>query len=306
MSTPTIPVLIDQDGGIDDALALILLARAPQVNLVGIGAVHGNVDTYAAARNGIRALELADDHTTPVALGAPEPLAQPLHLSHPEDLLAAIGGTPERKPADDSAVEQLLRASHDHNGTLHVLALGPLTNLALAITADPALPHRVKKLVIMGGAYREKGNISEHAEANLWHDPEAADTVLSAPFADRTLVPLDVTRHATVTRMWLRRLARDTDRLWGRMAGWVLESTPETTLPTWPLHDPLAAAILLNPTIATYDHHPVAVTLLDEHRGQIRPTTDIDRPATAIAVTADTSTLLDDLLRALTSRIRQP
>ncbi|WP_170140145.1 nucleoside hydrolase [Prauserella marina] len=290
--------MVDQDGGVDDALALMLLAREPLVKLHGVGAVHGNVDAYAAARNGIRALEFAGDHATPVAVGAAQPLAQPRHLSHPGDPLAAIAGKPERKPAGDGAVEQMLRLSHEHDGELCVLALGPLTNIALAVEADPGFARRVRRLVVMGGAYRVKGNVREYAEANIWHDPEAADVVLSAAFADRILVPLDVTRNATVTRMWLRWLAKDADRLRGRIAGRLLEFSVATGLPSRPLHDPLAAVILLDPSLATYHHRSMAVALR-ERRGTISSATDTGRPVTAVAVTADTSTLLQSLFRTL-------
>ncbi|MEU3269261.1 nucleoside hydrolase [Saccharomonospora sp. NPDC006951] len=296
-----VPVVVDQDGGIDDALALMLLAREPLVQLAGVGSVHGNVEVHAAARNGIRALEFAGDHGTPVAVGAAEPLAQPRHLSHPGDPLAAIGGTPRRGPAVDGAVEQLLRLSHEHEGELMVLALGPLTNLALAVEADPGFPLRVRRLVIMGGAYRTRGNIREHAEANIWHDPEAADVVLSAPFTDRSLIPLDVTRNATVTRMWLRWLAEESGRVSGRMAGRFLRSPMLTGFRARPLHDPLAAAILLDPALATYHHCRLAVALR-ERRGAIGPATDAGRSLTAVAVTADTSTLPKKLFRALARR----
>lgn len=197
-------VVVDQDGGLDDALALILLARAPGIEIVGIGSVHGNVTAEAAASNGLRALELGGNRTTPVAVGAAEPLAQPLHLAHPEDLLGKLAGAPKRAPAPaETAAEQLVRLAHEHAGEIDLLTLGPLTNIALALRAEPELPRLLRRVVSMAGALTVKGNISEHAESNVWHDPEAAAEVMTAGF-DLTLVPLDVTRKATVTRLWAR------------------------------------------------------------------------------------------------------
>lgn len=88
------PIVVDTDGGLDDALAIVLLARSPGVELVGISSVHGNVTSGEAAANSARLLEVLGDHTTPVAVGASAPLAQPLHLSHPNDLLRRALGRP--------------------------------------------------------------------------------------------------------------------------------------------------------------------------------------------------------------------
>ncbi|MFB9927603.1 nucleoside hydrolase [Amycolatopsis halotolerans] len=261
MATTT-TVIVDQDGGVDDALALVLLARTPGVEIVGVGSVHGNVSATAAADNGVRALEIAGDQSTPVAVGASEPLARPLHLAHPEDLLT----------------------------------LGPLTNVAIALDSEPELPRLVRRVVSMGGAFEVKGNISDYAESNVWHDPEAAAQVAAAGF-DLTLVPLDVTRKATVTRLWLERLATDQDRLWGRMAA-ILLAVPGK-LPAFPLHDPLAAAILLDPTIARLHRASVTVDLGEQRRGQTRAVKAAYPAGSAVAVAADTSTLLEQLTHAL-------
>ncbi|MYW90860.1 hypothetical protein G3I59_09665 [Amycolatopsis rubida] len=221
--TTTTTVIVDQDGGIDDALALVLLARAPGVEIVGVGSVHGNVTATAAADNGLRVLEIAGDHSTPVAVGASEPLARPLHLAHPEDLLRTAAGSPKRKPVgEETAAGQLVRLARENPGRVDLLTLGPLTNVALALDAEPELPRLVRRMVSMAGAFEVKGNISDCAESNVWHDPEAAARVVAAGF-DLAVVPLDLTRKATVTRLWLEHLAADQDRLWG---GWQRCSLP--------------------------------------------------------------------------------
>jgi purine nucleosidase len=293
-------VIVDQDGGIDDAIALIFLARTPGVEIAGVGSVHGNVPAEAAANNGLRALELAGNHSTPVAVGAAEPLAQPLHLAHPGDLFGKLAGTPRRTPArGEDAAEQLVRLAHEHAGDIDLLTLGPLTNIAAALRAEPDLPRLVRRVVAMAGAVTVQGNISEHAESNVWHDPEAAAAVMTAGF-DLTLVPLDLTRQATITRLWLERLAADQDRLRGRVAAKLLAAPGK--LPGFPLHDPLAAAILLDPAMAAYQDSPIAIDLGDHQRGQTRAVETDHLPAVAVAISADTSKLLAQLLRALISR----
>ncbi|WP_336159346.1 nucleoside hydrolase [Amycolatopsis sp. VC5-11] len=295
MATTT-TVIVDQDSGVDDALALVLLARAPGVEIVGVGSVHGNVSAAAAADNGLRALELAGDHSTPVAVGASDPLARPLHLAHPEDLLGKAAGSPKRTPVrEETAAEQLVRLARESPGRVDLLTLGPLTNVALALRAEPELPRLVRRVVSMAGAFEVKGNISDCAESNVWHDPEAAAQVVAAGF-DLTLVPLDVTRKATVTRLWLERLAADQDRLWGRMAAMLLAMPGK--VPAFPLHDPLAAAILLDPSIARFRHASVTVDV-GERRGQTRIGEATPGVNTAVVVAADASALLAQLTHAL-------
>ncbi|WP_158559854.1 nucleoside hydrolase [Prauserella sp. PE36] len=289
-------VVVDQDGGVDDALALALLAHDPNVTIVGVGSVHGNVDADTAARNAVRVLELAGMETTPVASGASRPLQQALHLAHPADLLGKLAGAPRGHPAKASAVEQLLAAARMHAGRLSVLTLGPLTNLAKAVHADPQLPHLVRRVVMMGGAYRVGGNASATAESNIWHDPEAADIVLGAGFGDLTLVPLDITRDVTVTRLWLHHLAHRGGP--GRRVAQRLLACGHR-LPSFAMHDALAAAILLDPQIATYERQCLRVELNGDQRGRIVPFESGTRQPVAIAHTADRRSLFTQLHGAL-------
>lgn len=294
-------LLVDTDAGLDDALALTYLARHPGAALVAVGSVHGNVPALAAANNALRVLELAGDTTTPVAVGAEHPLNQPVHLGHPDDPVGTLAGPPARRPSREPAADQLARLARQQPGALTVLALGPLTNLALALRAEPALPRLLHHVVIMGGALSVSGNTTPQAESNIWHDPEAADAVLAAGFAC-TLVPLDVTRRATATRDWLTTLAAGRSHLWGQAAAALLHHHREdSTLPSLPLHDPLAAAITLDPNLAEYDHHPLRVELQDASRG--KTTLDIpdgQRRSVAIATDVDVNTFRTRLLDVLT------
>ncbi len=108
--------------------------------------------------------------------------------------------------ASETAVELLLRLSHEHADELEIVAVGPLTNLAAALDADPTLPERIRQVTIMGGAALAPGNVSDTAEANIWHDPEAAQVVFDAPW-ELTMVGLDVTMTSLITDAHRERLA---------------------------------------------------------------------------------------------------
>ncbi|QWF78971.1 nucleoside hydrolase [Amycolatopsis sp. CA-230715] len=293
------PIVVDTDGGLDDALAIVLLARSPGVELVGISSVHGNVTSGEAAANSARLLEVLGDHTTPVAVGASAPLAQPLHLSHPNDLLRRALGRPRRRtPAPSPAAEQIVALAKEHAGALDLLTLGPLTNIANALRLAPDLPRLLRRVVVMGGSF-DGGNITEHAEANVHHDPEAAEEVFAAGFA-LTVVPLDVTRNAIATRSWLRALVSAAPRLKMKAAAALgLLAARGKKGPRLRMHDALAAAVLLDRRVAT-DHHsaPVLVALDGDRRGETTAGTGDRRPATIVRA-ADVDEFRARLLEAL-------
>lgn len=297
---PTQHVIVDTDGGIDDALALIHVARSPSVDLVAVGSVHGNVTTEAAAQNSLRSLELAGDHHTPVAVGAAAPLTRQLKLRHPEDPFGSAAGAPSREPTSENAAEQLVRLARQQPGQLNLLTLGPMTNIAQALAMEPALPDKIGKVVAMAGAITSPGNITAVAETNVWNDPDAFKVVLTAGF-DLALVSLDVTRLATATPEWLQALAEDQTQLWGQYAAALLSEHGDQ-LPALPLHDPLAAAVLIDPTVATLEHRTIAVsTSNDDLRGQLHVTRsgDLNAAAVQVATAIDHSRFLSSLLDSL-------
>ncbi|MEJ6548907.1 nucleoside hydrolase [Corynebacterium sp. USCH3] len=197
--SPT-PVFLDCDTGIDDALALGYLLASPAAELVGVGSVHGNVSASGGAENTLRLLGMTGHADIPVAVGASDPLTGSfdggaVHV-HGQD---GVGGTRETLlPATSTTVDAvdaadlLLRLSHEYAGQLRVVAIGPLTNLALALRRDPGIVDRVAEVTVMGGAAMVPGNITPLAEANIAHDPEAAQEVVAASWPV-TLVPLDTT-----------------------------------------------------------------------------------------------------------------
>jgi purine nucleosidase len=195
-------LLIDVDTGIDDALALLHACASPGANILGVTTVAGNVDLQRAMRNTRAVLALAGRSDIPVWAGCAKPI-----LREAEDASAVHGGSglghavlPDPPPSTDGrhAVDQILTLAKAHAGGLVLAPTGPLTNIAAALTLEPALAKWLKGLVLMGGAFKGGGNTTPAAEFNIWHDPEAARIVFRAFAADGAAplvaIGLDVTR----------------------------------------------------------------------------------------------------------------
>ncbi|CAB4699449.1 MAG: nucleoside hydrolase [Actinobacteria bacterium] len=263
-------LVLDMDFGIDDSMAALYLARSGRTDIVAVGTVHGNTSSAQGARNGrqlLAALGLAD---VPVATGAAAPLAQPVDYAsavHGEDGIGGMASVeePPGVVGTESAAEQLVRLARSRPGELTLLATGPLTNLGLALELEPALGSLLRSVVVMGGAIAVPGNISAHSEANIRHDPEAAERVF-AQLDDVVLVPLDLT---TVCRVEAAELARimaapstpGVDLVRGMLGQYLDFNLSDLGRPGFPLHDPTAAVIALDPGAAAYDDAPVEVEL---------------------------------------------
>ncbi|MBP2473458.1 purine nucleosidase [Crossiella equi] len=266
-------IVLDTDPGIDDALAMLYLAEQPDVEIVAIGSVHGNVPARTAADNARRVLDvIGGAEHIPVAVGAARPLAQPLATSEfvhgPLGLGRWSAPEPSKEPVELSAAEQLVQLARRYPRELDLLALGPLTNVALALLLEPRLPELLRSVLVMGGAVDAPGNATPHAEANILHDPEAADLVFAAGF-DLTLVALDVTGSARADSAWLDALAASTGAR-GRFAHEVIGFYADFYSQMFgercaTLYDPLAAVLLLHPELATYRDLVVEVELRGEH-----------------------------------------
>lgn len=265
-------IIVDADPGIDDALALYYLRASQDIEIVAIGTVHGNVPVEQATANALRLTERLGIKA-PVAMGAAKPLAQDLSTSeavHGEDGLGGYAGqAPTSTHTNESAAEQLATMARKAPGELSLLAIGPLTNVALALQIEPRLPQLLDKVVVMGGALNVPGNITSHAEANFWHDPEAADLVLGAGFEDLTIVGLDVTMESHAPQEWLEALPQDNyaRQILGFYADFYGSFLGKAGFVP---HDPLAAAILLEPDLATYHEDRFAIELTGRYtRGKI-------------------------------------
>lgn len=182
--TERIPLLIDTDPGVDDALALLMAFADPRHELVGLTIAAGNVGLRHTVANALKLCEVAGREDVPVFAGCSAPLLHPAPDAgyvHGQDGFGDVGyEAAQRQPEVEHAAQAILRLSHQHAGRLLLVALGPLTNLALALKLDPSLPERIGRLVIMGGAVSAHGNITPAAEFNVYFDPEAAHIVFGA------------------------------------------------------------------------------------------------------------------------------
>lgn len=313
-----IPLWIDCDTGIDDALALLLATAAPEAQLLGVSTVAGNCSVEDATANTMGVLALAGACDIPVHAGAQQPLVEPLHLAvsiHGNDGLGGLRSTlpaPQRQMVPKTAVDAIGRACHEHANHLVIVATGPLTNLALAVASDRALVKRVSRVVVMGGAVRVPGNVGPHAEFNIAADPEAARIVLTAGWPV-TLVPLDIT-------MRVRMGPSDTAMLRKRgpvpafcadaLAFYQEAYRPELGIRAAPMHDPLAVAIALDPRLVSTEELPLSVETRGEFtRGAIvvdrRPKTQPESvpigPLTRICVAVDAHAARQRLLQSWAS-----
>lgn len=275
MSTtaPPRPVVIDTDPGIDDALALCLALRSPEIRVVLITTVAGNVPVPLATQNARRILGwLPEELWPPLAQGNSRPLRRPLQtatLVHGDDGLGGLStlqtpdGTeayplPERLPSQRFGVARLIKAVQQYGSALTVIALGPLTNIARAIYQDPKSMRQLGRLVIMGGAIAVPGNVTPMAEFNIFVDPHAADLVFRSGIPI-TLVPLDVTQRVRLTPDHLPPTRQAAPTTLARTLMDLTQQPMQRSSHGMPLHDPLAVAVTLDPTLVTCTSLPVRV-----------------------------------------------
>jgi inosine-uridine nucleoside N-ribohydrolase len=212
-------VLIDTDPGIDDALALLLAWSSPEWSVDVLTTVAGNVPVDVGTLNVFRLLDLRRPSPVPVVvMGAAKPLARELETAaqyHGEDGMGELSDWPtvESRPAPGEAAPAIVETARRLRGELTLVALGPLTNLALAAELDPAALSSIGRVVAMGGAVDVRGNVTGDAEFNAHCDPEAFARVLDAGVRV-DLVPLDATRQAILERPRSRRRARGIPARW--------------------------------------------------------------------------------------------
>jgi purine nucleosidase/pyrimidine-specific ribonucleoside hydrolase len=271
-------LLIDTDPGIDDALAILLALSSPEARVEAVTTVAGNVPLERATINAQRILAVAaPDPMPPVARGAATPLKRALVTAghvHGQDGLGNLerfvepDGRPRYpEPTHDlemrPAAEVILEAVDRWGADLTIVALGPLTNLAAALALDARRLARAGRVVVMGGAIAVPGNITPAAEFNFYVDPEAAALVLEAGL-NLELISLDVTRRVVLAQAALTdRLRRCPDH---RIARFVLDFTrhgfafgTEGDGGGIVLHDPLAMAVALDPSLVTFEPLSVEV-----------------------------------------------
>jgi len=251
------PVLIDTDAGIDDALAIILALRSPEITVKAITTVAGNVEVEQCTRNVGRILDLMRVGERPiVAQGARKPLKKPLVTApevHGNDGLGNVIGSFGSGYVRSNAADVILSLCKRHGRRLTIIALGPLTNLALALKRNPKIFKRVGKVVSMGGAFRVPGNTGPVAEFNYFVDPDAAQLLLRSG-VPLTLVPLDVTEQVVLMRTELlyraKRRANELSKFVARFTDHYMRYHRRTEgFYGGYLHDPITVAVAVRPSL---------------------------------------------------------
>ena len=303
-------IIIDTDPGVDDSMAILFALKSPELEVVGLTTIFGNVHTPLATQNALRLVEFAGRPEIPAAQGAELPLVVPLFyvadFVHGADGLGNTNQPPPRgqavaKPAAQFIVETVMA----HPGEITLIPIGPLTNLALALALEPGLVEHVAGVIIMGGAATVNGNVNPAAEANIFHDPHAADVVFNAgwPVA---MVGLDVTMQTIMSDEYLASLktagTNTTDFIYDISRFYRDFHYQGYGLTGIHTHDPSAIAYAIDPTLFTTERAPVRViteglalgqTLMDRRQNWHEPNAWSDKPAINVCLGVDSERLLN-------------
>ena len=248
-------IIIDTDPGQDDAVAILLALASPELEVLGITAVAGNVPLPLTQLNARKVCELAGRPEVPVFAGCPRPLVRPLHTAEEVHGKTGLDGPDLPEPemplqeahAVDWLIETLLAAP---DGEITLCVLGPMTNIGMALAKAPAIKPKVREIVAMGGGFFEGGNATPSAEFNIFVDPHAAAAVFESGIP-LVLAPLDVTHSALMSRSWIDSL-RALDGRVGPAVADMLDFYERFDMERYgedggPLHDPCVIAYLLQP-----------------------------------------------------------
>ncbi|WP_169194740.1 nucleoside hydrolase [Devosia sp. MC1541] len=257
-------VIIDTDPGLDDAIAVLFAFGIERFNVLGLATVAGNIGIERTTANAASLATLMGRGDVAIARGANAPLVRNAIdevAIHGNDGLGGVtlapGQNPVTAPAHLWMAEQLRAAPA---GSIDTLALGPLTNLALLIQHDPEAARRIGRVIAMGGAIVEKGNVGPRSEFNFAVDPEAAEMVFGFGF-DLTLIPLDVTRKVRADEGYV---ASFNGTLHGDVAAKLLEAYFLDGRQSRPLHDPCVMLYALEPEIFGIEELTIALDLTDD------------------------------------------
>jgi inosine-uridine nucleoside N-ribohydrolase len=265
-------LIIDCDTGSDDAVAIMLAALHPRLDLVAVTTVRGNVPVENCTDNSLRALDFVGRGDIPVHQGLARPIVRtdfPLARAirrNPGVHTAELPIPPAvSRKRDKAAVEFLIETYRAATEEIALVPVGPLSNIAAAIALDPKFVERVPEIVIMGGAHHH-GNVTPSAEFNIWADPEAAASVFSAGFRRLVCVPLDATHEALVSTADARRMAELSTPAGIAAARFVQQridgydaNQPMSERGAAPVHDAVCVAYLVDPSVIATEFRHVAV-----------------------------------------------
>jgi inosine-uridine nucleoside N-ribohydrolase len=267
-------VIIDTDPGTDDAMAIVLALNSPELKVEAFTVVPGNVDGKQGLDNALRIVSLANRCDVPIASGAQHPLMQKLVTAqywHGKNGIAGIELPPSRCKADPRfGPDLIIQLVHQYPHEITLIPVGPLTNIALAISKDPSIVPLVKNIVIMGGSI-SGGNVDGAAEANIYGDPEAAEIVFTAGWMV-TMVGSDVGERTLITRKELTQLRSshgpENDFI-AQIVDFYLTRSEKSGWSGAAMYDPLAVAIATDPTFGTLkDMHVDVETKGEFTRGE--------------------------------------
>ena len=261
-------IILDTDPGIDDSLAILLALASPEIQLEGLSVVHGNSSTEQGTINALSVLELARASHIPVYRGCELPLVQPSLLAPETHGDQGIGyaklSAPLSQPKVEKGADYLIQKIMSSPGEITLVAIGPLTNIAMAIRQEPRIVENVKEVFIMGGAIRHQGNTTPLAEFNTYVDPHAAHIVYHSGMPI-TLTPLDVTYQCIFTKDDLNRLLRIDSPITKFIADatrFYMEFHDEyQSIDGCVINDPMTLALTFMPEICDYEEHYVDVDL---------------------------------------------
>lgn len=247
-------IIFDTDPGTDDAMALMLALNSPELDVRAITVVPGNVTAKQGLDNALRMVSLANRCDIPVAGGAQHPLFQKLITAefwHGKNGLANIELPPSKCKADSRfGPDVIIQLVHESPHEITLVPVGPLTNIALAVSKDPSIVPLVKEVVLMGGSI-SGGNVNAAAEANIYNDPEAAQIVFQAGWPV-TMVGLDVGDKTLLSQKYLDQLAAKhgpVDDFIAGVAQYLIDLSAKFGSPGTPMYDPLAVGVAIDPTL---------------------------------------------------------
>lgn len=249
-------VIIDTDPGTDDAMAILLALNSPEFKVEALTVVPGNVEAWQGLENALKIVSLAGRCDVTVAGGAQHPLNQKLITAqywHGKNGLADVELPPSKCKADPRfGPDLIIELVHKYPREITLIPVGPLTNIALAVSKDPSIASLVKNIVIMGGSI-SGGNVNGAAEANIYNDPEAAQIVFNAGWMV-TMVGSDVGERTLITRKHLAQLQSThgpQNDFIAKIVEFCIKRAQQNGYAAAAMYDPLAVGIALDPTLGT-------------------------------------------------------